>query len=135
MDYEILTDSTGTRIIAFGRYAGIVGAYNGILTYGRRFNLYHLRPAHQCYDLEDLKTEFCKVHLPAIKIGITGSGRVAKGAMEILHGMKIRHASPAKYLDDLYQEPVFTQLNSRDYHLHKQGIFQIINDRSLTMNR
>ena len=121
IDYELLTDSIGTRIIAFGRYAGIVGAYNGILTFGHRYNLFRLRRAHQCFDLEDLKTEFSKVNLPAVKIAVTGGGRVAKGVMEVLYAMNIRHVSPAKYLDDLYQEPVFTQLNSRDYHLHKQG--------------
>ncbi len=121
IDYEMLTNSNGSRIIAFGRYAGIVGAYNGILTFGRRYNLFHLRPPHECFDLKDLKTEFIKVNLPPVKVALTGGGRVAKGAIEVLHGMKIRHVSPAKYLEDLFHEPTFTQLNSRDYHLHKQG--------------
>lgn len=121
IDYETLTNSQGQRIVAFGRYAGIVGAYNGILTYGKRYNLFNLRPAHTCFDLEDLKTEFGLVKLPAIKIAITGGGRVAKGAMEVLNGMGIRKVSPAEYVNERFNEPVYTQLNSRDYNKQKEG--------------
>jgi len=121
IDYETLTDSNGQRIVAFGRYAGIVGAYNGVLTYGKRYNLFDLRPAHTCFDLEDLKTEFEKVKLPSIKIAITGGGRVAKGAMEVLTGMGVRRVSPAEYLNERFDEAVFTQLNSRDYNKTKDG--------------
>lgn len=121
VDYETLTDQSGKRIIAFGRWAGIVGAYNGVLTYGNRYNLFHLRPAHECFDLEDLKTEYSKVKLPAIKIAITGGGRVAKGSIEVMHGMGIRKVSPAEYLTKEFDYPVFTQLNTRDYHVRKEG--------------
>ncbi|MDX1627592.1 MAG: NAD(P)-dependent oxidoreductase [Fulvivirga sp.] len=121
IDYETLTNENGQRVVAFGRYAGIVGAYNGILAYGKRYNLFDLRPAHECFDLEDLKTEFEKVDLPTIKIAITGGGRVAKGAMEVLNGMGIRKVSPVKYLENDYNEPVYTQLNSRDYNKPKGG--------------
>ncbi|MEQ8245482.1 NAD(P)-dependent oxidoreductase [Fulvivirga sp.] len=116
IDYELLTDQSNTRIVAFGRYAGIVGAYNGILTYGKRYNLFRLRPAHECFDLEDLKTEYQKVKLPKIKIAVTGGGRVSKGAMEVLTGMNIRKVTPAEFLTNLYDEPVYAQLNSRDYN-------------------
>ncbi|MEM7107215.1 MAG: NAD(P)-dependent oxidoreductase [Bacteroidota bacterium] len=121
IDYEILTDSNNLRIVAFGRYAGLVGAYNGILTYGKRYNLFHLRPAHSCFDLDDMKTEYDKVDLPAIKIALTGGGRVAKGAMEVLNGMNIRHVSPSEFVNDYFPEPVYTQLNTRDYHKEKSG--------------
>ncbi len=121
IDWECLTDTHGRRLIAFGRYAGIVGAYNAILTFGQRYNLFHLRPAHQCFDLDDLKSEFEKVKLPKIKIVLTGGGRVAKGAIEVLAGMQIRKVSPAELLHEVYDEPVFAQLNSRDYHLRKDG--------------
>ncbi|MEM9857329.1 MAG: NAD(P)-dependent oxidoreductase [Bacteroidota bacterium] len=121
IDYEVLTDSNGLRIVAFGRYAGLVGAYNGILTYGKRYNLFQLRPAHECFDLDDMKTEYAKVKLPPIKIALTGGGRVAKGAMEVLNGMRIRHVSPAEFLNEYYHEPVYTQLNTRDYNAAKDG--------------
>jgi alanine dehydrogenase len=121
IDYEVLTDKDHKRIIAFGRYAGIVGAYNGIWTFGKRYHLFDIRRAHKCFDLEDLKSEFEKVKLPAIKIAITGGGRVARGAIEVLHGMKIRRVTPAEYLSQKFDEPVFTQLNSRDYHVRRDG--------------
>lgn len=121
IDYELLTDDNGMRVIAFGRYAGIVGAYNGILTYGKRYNLFSLRPAHECKDLEDLKTEFPKATLPNIKIALTGGGRVSKGSMEVLNGMGIKKVSAKEFISRDFNEPVYCQLNSRDYYYRKDG--------------
>ena len=121
IDYEVLTDSTGSRIVAFGRYAGIVGAYNGIWAYGQRYKLYDLRRAHECFDLEDLKSEYSKVALPPIKIAVTGGGRVSKGAIEVLNGMGIRRVSPTEFLENYFDEAVYCQLNSRDYNKPKAG--------------
>lgn len=121
IDYETLTNTAGKRIIAFGRWAGIVGAYNGILTYGQRYNLFHLKPAHDCFDLEDLKTEYKKVKLPPIKIALTGGGRVAKGSIEVLFGMGVRKVTPLEFLQENYDYPVFTQLNTHDYNRKIDG--------------
>ncbi len=121
IDYEVLKDANNTRIVAFGRYAGIVGAYNGLWTFGKRYNLFHLRRARDCFDMEDLKTEFSKVKLPPIKIGITGGGRVAKGAMEVLHGIGLQRVSPSDFIHENYKEPVFTLLNTKDYNRKKDG--------------
>jgi alanine dehydrogenase len=121
IDYETLTDQTGKRIIAFGRWAGIVGAYNGIWTYGKRYNLFHTRRAHECFDLEDLKSEFAKIKLPPIKIILTGGGRVAKGAMEVLMGLGIRKVTPRQFLENDFDFPVFSLLNARDYNVKKDG--------------
>lgn len=121
IDYETLTSKTGKRIIAFGRWAGIVGAYNGIWTYGERYNLFHLRRAHECFDLEDLKTEFAKVKLPPVKIILTGGGRVAKGAIEVLMGMGIRKVTPRQFLEQHYDFPVFCQLDVRNYNKRADG--------------
>lgn len=121
VDYEVLTNKEGVRLVAFGRYAGLVGAYNGIWAYGKRFNLFHLRRAHDCFDLEDMKQEYKKVKLPVIKIALTGGGRVARGAMEILDGIGIRKVTPAAFLEKDFKEPVYTQLNSRDYNKRTSG--------------
>lgn len=121
IDWETLTNENGKRIIAFGRWAGIVGAYNGLWTYGKRYNLFHLRRANECFDYDDLKTELTKVKLPNIKIALTGGGRVTKGAMEILLGIGVRQVSSHDFLNGRYDEPVFTQLNSRDYNKRKDG--------------
>lgn len=47
-DYEVLTDENNLRLIGFGRYAGIVGAYNGFRTFGLKHKLYDIKPANEC---------------------------------------------------------------------------------------
>jgi len=122
VDYETLTDEKGNRLIAFGHYAGLVGAYNGILAYGEKYNLFHLKPAHQCFDRHELIFGLHKLALPPIKIAVTGSGRVAKGAMEMLHEMKIERVDVMEYLNQKqFSMPVYTQLSSSAYHVHKKG--------------
>ena len=32
LDYEVLTNEKGQRLIAFGKFAGMVGAHNGVMT-------------------------------------------------------------------------------------------------------
>jgi alanine dehydrogenase len=122
IDYELLTNAQGERIVAFGRYAGIVGAYNGLLTYGRKHGLFALKPAHECLDMDDMQEEFFKVKkLPPIKIAVTGSGRVAQGALEVLDRMGIRRVSVYDYLYLDFREPVYAQLRSSDYNRRRDG--------------
>ncbi|NDK56955.1 NAD(P)-dependent oxidoreductase [Pontibacter fetidus] len=116
IDYELLTDNDGHRVVAFGRYAGIVGAYNGILTYGKKHKIFDLKPAYLCHDMDDMQEEFFKVKLPPIKIAVTGGGRVAGGAMEVLNMMGIRKVSVFDYLYKQFTEPVYAQLHSGDYN-------------------
>lgn len=121
VDYETLVDHQGNRIIGFGRYAGIVGAYNGIMAYGLRYKLFDLKPAQQCHDKLELFQELSKAHLPHIKIVITGSGRVANGACETLGAMGLRKVTPYEYLNFTFREPVYVQLHSGDYYVHREG--------------
>ena len=121
IDYEVLRDTQGNRLVAFGRYAGIVGAFNGLWTYGKRFQLFSMRRAFECFDINDLKLELRKVKLPAIKIVLTGAGRVAKGAMETLDTVGIRKVSPQDFLTQSFEKPVYVQLSSADYHSRKEG--------------
>lgn len=121
IDYETLRDSLGNRLVAFGRYAGIVGAYNGLWTFGKKSNLFHIRRAYECFDVNDLKLELRKVSLPPLKIILTGSGRVARGAMETLDSAGIRKVSPEDFLNKVFSESVYVQLNSADYHRRIEG--------------
>jgi saccharopine dehydrogenase (NAD+, L-lysine forming) len=121
VDYEALKDSQGNRLVAFGRYAGIVGAYNGLWTFGRRYGSYTLRRAYTCHDINDLKLELRKVKLPTMRIMLTGAGRVAKGAMETLDTAGIRKVSVSDFLSRSHSGPVYVQLSSADYHLRKEG--------------
>lgn len=121
IDYEALKDTQGNRLVAFGRFAGIVGAYNGLWVYGNRYKKYSLRRAFECFDINDLKLELRKVKLPAIKIILTGAGRVAKGAMETLDTAGIRKVNSTEFLTQDFKQPVYVQLSSNDYHTRTEG--------------
>ena len=121
IDYEALKDLHGNRLVAFGRYAGIVGAYNALLTYGKRFELFTIRRAFECFDVNDLKRELRKVQLPPIKIILTGGGRVGRGAMETLDSANIRKVNAYDFLAKQFDEPIYVQLSSSDYHIRKEG--------------
>ncbi len=115
IDYETLTDKNHNRIIGFGRYAGVVGAYNGILGYGLKYDLFRIKPAHLCRDRAEMEEELKRVKLPNIKIALTGGGRVANGAIETLSALRIRKVTAEEFLLMSFREPVYCQLNPRDY--------------------
>jgi hypothetical protein len=116
VDYEVLTRKNGSRVVAFGRYAGIVGAYNGILAWGKLSDDFALTPAHLCYDRAEMNAELKKVTLPSnFKIVLTGTGRVSKGAQEVLKDLGVEKVSPLEFLDRDYNAPVYTVLEVNHY--------------------
>jgi alanine dehydrogenase len=122
IDYEVMTNTRGTRIIGFGRYAGIVGCYNGFLTYGKKHNLYNLKPANQCEDRVEMESELSKVELPKdAKIVLTGWGRVGNGAREIIQKIGLKEVSANEFLSNSFDQPVFTQLKVNEYNETKDG--------------
>jgi hypothetical protein len=122
IDYEMLKEPGGKRVLGFGRYAGIVGAYNAFRAWGEMTESYILKAAHECEDRREMESELIKVKLPKdTKIAITGAGRVGGGAMEVLSALKITHVFPKEYAEQNYPEPVFTQLDVRQYFKRKDG--------------
>lgn len=121
IDYETLIDPNGNRVIGFGRFAGIVGAYNGIMAYGMKYGLFKLKPAHLCHDKKELFAELDRINLPNIKIIVTGGGRVANGACETMGALNIRKVTPYEFLNYSFREPVYVQLHSHDYYAAKDG--------------
>lgn len=121
IDYECLSDPQGNRVIGFGRYAGIVGAYNGVMAYGLKYGLFKLKPAHLSHDKKELFEALSKINLPNIKIIITGGGRVANGAIETMGALNIRKVTPYEFLNYSFREPVYAQLHSDDYYRSKDG--------------
>jgi saccharopine dehydrogenase (NAD+, L-lysine forming) len=121
VDYEYLTDHENVRLVAFGRWAGIVGAYNGLRGLGLRFNLFELKPAHKCLDIRAMIRELKKVKLPPVKILITGGGRVANGAMETLSILGYQEANPSDFLNKVYDKPVICRIEPWDYVKRKDG--------------
>ncbi|MBI3233620.1 MAG: alanine dehydrogenase [Bacteroidetes bacterium] len=119
VDYETLTWDNGSRILGFGRFAGIVGAHNGLLTWGRKFDIYHIKPAHQCANYREMLEQYKQITLPAIKICLTGDGRVSHGVLELFNQLNIREVTPRAFLSETFEEAVFTQLRSEHYYEHK----------------
>ncbi|MBT8282596.1 MAG: NAD(P)-dependent oxidoreductase [Muriicola sp.] len=120
-DHEVITNAKGIRLVAFGRYAGIVGAYNGIRTYGLKSNKFSIAKAEVLKDKKDLIRELRTVTLPPIKILLTGKGRVGNGAKEILDGMNLREVSVEDYLQKTFEVPVYCQIDVLDYYNRKDG--------------
>jgi len=122
IDYEVLKNKANKRIIGFGRYAGIVGCYNGILTYGKKHGLYAILPANECRDRAEMEAELKKVVLPAdTKIVLTGFGRVGHGAREIIDLLPVTEVSPEEFMQEQFDGPVFTHLDVEDYYARKDG--------------
>lgn len=122
MDYEVLTNKKGQRVIAFGYFAGMVGAYNGLMTYGKRTRSFNLKRMHHCYDYAEAKAQFKYIDFPPIKIVLTGTGRVASGAVQVLEDMGIPQVPPADFLNTAeFGNIVFTQLACEDYVAKKDG--------------
>lgn len=121
IDYECLIDEAGHRVIGFGRYAGLVGAYNGIMAYGFKYGLFELKSAHLCHDKKEITKELERINLPNLKIVVTGGGRVANGALEILGVLGLRKVTAYEFLHYSFREPVYVQLHSEDYYKTKDG--------------
>lgn len=120
IDYELITDEKGTRLLGFGRWAGIIGAHYALKMYGKKKNLYQLKPAVQCLNLQEMVDQYEYIDFPAIKIAITGGGKVANGAIEIMDKAGILEVTTREYKNQSFNHPVFTVLHSE--HLYsKEG--------------
>ena len=120
-DHETIVDKNYKRLIGFGRYAGIVGAYNGMRAFGLKYELFNLPKAETLSSKDELIQRLRRHTLPPIKIVLTGHGKVANGAIEILEGMKIKKVSIEDYLNKKFSGPVYTQIDVLDYNKRIDG--------------
>ncbi len=120
-DHETIVDESGHRLIGFGRYAGLVGAYNGFRALGKRDGLFDLPKVEHLADLDAVKAELDKIKLPNIKIVLTGRGKVAYGAKEILDHMQIPEVSIEDFLSKPFNQAVFCFIDVMDYNKRKDG--------------
>jgi alanine dehydrogenase len=120
-DHETIVDSNNRRLIGFGRYAGIVGAYNGFRAFGIKFELFNIPKAETLQGKDDLIARLKRQTLPPIKIVVTGHGKVGMGIKEILDGIKIKQVSAADFLSKIYAQPVYTQIDVLDYNKRIDG--------------
>ena len=120
-DHEVITNEKGIRLVAFGRYAGIVGAYNGFRAFGIKNNVYKLPKAEKLDDQQALISELKKIPLSNIKILLTGKGRVGNGAKEVLDGMNLLEVGVKAYLENTFDHAVYCQIDVDEYNLRKDG--------------
>lgn len=120
-DHEVITKKSGARLIGFGRYAGLVGAYNGLRLLGLRDTLFDLPKVETLSDLKAVKRELSAIKIPVIKIALSGTGKVAKGAKEILDHLKIREVTDQEYLTQTFDEPVYVCIDVMEYNKRSDG--------------
>ncbi len=121
-DHEVITNPKEQRLVAFGRYAGIVGAYNGFRAFGLKYDTFSLPKAETLTDQDALIAELKKIKLPNIKIMLTGRGRVGNGAREMLDAMSLRKVNVGEYLEQRFDEPVYCQIDASEYNKRKDGV-------------
>ncbi len=120
IDYEYLTTGKGQRVVAFGRWAGIVGAYNALRARGIRTNNFRLKPAYQCRDLEEMWAGLRLINLnPGLKILVTGGGRVAGGILETLNVCNLVQVGPEEFITREFDVPVVCQIGPEHYTHHR----------------
>jgi len=122
IDHELLTDMKGERVLAFGRWAGVVGAYNAFRAWETAHGGSTLRPAHQCHDRAEMELHLLKYALPQdLRIVLTGGGRVGGGAMEVLDRIGVKRTAPEEFLRKDNTAPVYTVLGSGDLYKRDDG--------------
>lgn len=112
IDYELIADDKGRRLVAFGPFAGVAGMIDSLWTLGRRFEsegiatpLVEVRPAHAYADMAEAKAALRAVGqrierdgLPPeaspCVVGIAGYGGVSRGAQEMLDVLPMIEVAP-----------------------------------------
>jgi len=118
IDYEALEDANG-RVVAFGFWAGIVGAYNALWMTQKRYHKIDLPRLYLSKDYASIQPEIADLKLGNLKFLVTGTGRVGKGVVQVLEDANIKRVTKEEYLHETFDGPVYTQLNSQDMFVPK----------------
>lgn len=115
VDYEYLCDKNGKRVVAFGYWAGVIGAYKALRARGMRTDFFDLPPARSCLDMDEMYKYLKTISLKSMKILVTGGGRVAMGAMQTIRVLNLKEVSPEEFLHNEYNEPVVCRIDPEHY--------------------
>ena len=115
IDYENIRDKKSKRYLGFGRFAGIVGCYNTLNLCLENLKKQPLARAYRINSYERLISNLKNLYFPYMKILVTGDGRVAKGVIEVLNQTNIKEVSKEKFKIDNFDNPVFCNLETKDY--------------------
>ena len=123
IDYECLRSKEGPRVIAFGRWAGIVGAYNGLRALATRLSLGEMPAMHKCFDLAEALDALRSMDFSSVRLAVTGTGRVSRGAEEIVKAAGLEEVSPSSYLFR-EQKGQYAMLPTESLFAHDEHEFQ-----------
>ena len=115
-DHETIVDKSNNRLIGFGYYAGVIGAYNGFRAYGLKKKLFKIPKAIELKDRVEFNQILKQIKIPNIKILLSGKGRVGSGTKEVLDFLKIKQVSPNDFVDKEFDEAVYTNIDVLDYN-------------------
>jgi alanine dehydrogenase len=121
IDFELITDEQKQRLIAFGSFAGMVGAHNALFTWGERTGQFALPRMYRLEGYQDALKIYRNIKWPPISIVLTGTGRVGNGAAKVLTDMGIKKVDVPTFLNHQGKEPIFVQLKSQDYMVREDG--------------
>ncbi len=119
IDYESLEHEDGARLLGFGFFAGVVGAHNGMLAFGKRTGAFQLERVYKQEGFEKLVSSYFGLKLPSIRIVVTGSGRVAHGILKVMDLMGIHEVEPEDFLAHNFMYPVYTNLKGESLYAEK----------------
>ncbi len=112
IDYELITDDQGRRLVFFGRFAGLAGMIDTLWSLGQRLEVLgsktpflDIKPTHRYSSLDEAKAAVAKVGqrirsegLPAgiapLAFGFAGYGNVSQGAQEIFDLLPFEQVAP-----------------------------------------
>ena len=115
-DHETIVDKSNNRLIGFGYYAGVIGAYNGFRAYGLKKKLFTIPKAIELKDRVEFNQTLKQIKIPNIKILLSGKGRVGSGTKEVLDFLKIKQVSTDDFVDKEFDEAVYTNIDVLDYN-------------------
>ena len=115
-DHETIVDNNNNRLIGFGYYAGVIGAYNGLRAYGLKNHTFSIPKAIDLKDRQEFNSILKSLSIPNMKILLTGKGRVGSGTKEVLDFLKIKQVSAKDFINETYNESVYVNIDVLDYN-------------------
>ena len=115
-DHETIVDKNNNRLIGFGYYAGVIGAYNGLRAYGLKNHTFSIPKAIDLKDRQEFNSILNSLSIPNMKILLTGKGRVGSGTKEVLDFLKIKEVSAHDFINETYSESVYVNIDVLDYN-------------------
>ena len=115
-DHETIVDNNNNRLIGFGYYAGVIGAYNGLRAYGLKNHTFSIPKAIDLKDRQEFNSILKSLSIPNMKILLTGKGRVGSGTKEVLDFLKIKEVSAQDFINNTFNESVYVNIDVLDYN-------------------